>query len=295
MSRFPASTIPTGDLVETVCPVCGGGRSIGLIREKGFGYQRCASCGLVYQNPRPTRAFLDGAYRDYLPASGDRAERWRLMMLPVYDWARRRLEETIPPGSSREILDVGCGHGFFVKMMADAGWRATGMDASPQAVEFAAGRLGVDARRVSAEEWPFGPRSLDAITAFYVIEHIERPMELLRQARETLRPGGALLLRWPSTAGLLHFARVLGRGIDLFQPPFHLTDFTVEVMERCLRRAGFVSVSTCAGGATVATGLVDRRAAAFFSRAAGLVEVCSRGRVRIPGISRTTVARVPGK
>lgn len=96
-----------------------------------------------------------------------------------------------------DILDVGCGTGYNLKLLERFG-RARGVDMSAEALDFCR-RRGVDSVTLhTAGELPFPERSFDLLTAFDVIEHIEDDRAALREFRRVLRPGGWMLIYTPA-------------------------------------------------------------------------------------------------
>ena len=99
--------------------------------------------------------------------------------------------------SNPRILDVGCGTGANLKMLATLG-KAEGVDISPQAVEFCRQR-GLDSVKLgAAEQLPFENDSFDIVTSLDVIEHLDDDVAGLREMRRVLRPDGHLLLFVPA-------------------------------------------------------------------------------------------------
>ena len=95
------------------------------------------------------------------------------------------------------ILDVGCGTGANLKMLAAHG-RTEGVDISPQAVEFCRQR-GLDSVKLGAiEHLPYENGSFDLVTALDVIEHLDDDVAGLREMRRVLRPDGRVLLFVPA-------------------------------------------------------------------------------------------------
>jgi SAM-dependent methyltransferase len=95
------------------------------------------------------------------------------------------------------ILDVGCGTGANLKMLARFG-RAEGVDISQQAVDFCRER-GLDSVKLGAvEELPYETDSFDLVTALDVVEHLDDDVEGLREMRRVLRPEGRVLLFVPA-------------------------------------------------------------------------------------------------
>src|ERR1041384_1823653 len=95
------------------------------------------------------------------------------------------------------ILDVGCGTGANLKMLAGFG-SAEGVDISPQAIDFCRER-GLDSVKLGAiEELPYENDSFDLVTALDVVEHLDDDVAGLREMRRVLRRDGRLLLFVPA-------------------------------------------------------------------------------------------------
>jgi SAM-dependent methyltransferase len=189
-------------------------------------------------------------------------------------------------------LDVGCGFGVFVAAMRGRGWEAEGLDPSPAAVE-AAARRGCPVRLGTLEGLQAEPGRYDAVTMFYVLEHLPDPVGALRKALDLLAPGGTILLRVPHTTPIVRLLTPFGWGGTLYDPPFHLYDFSPNVLGEMLRRTGFVDIRTFPGQPTVPARLGARIAARLFGALATGVHVLTRGAILLPGVSKTTIARKP--
>ncbi len=289
-SHRPAPSLSPEEREDVACELCGSSARTTLLTLPPYGYHACAGCGHVYLSPRPRPAVLPRLYQDYFSAEVPRIEAWRRMMARVYRTAIRLLREAGVPAEGR-VLDVGAGYGFFLDALRDQGFSAHGVEPSRTACEFARRWLGVDPACVTLEEWDGPVAAFDALTAFYVIEHVPDPKALLAQAHRLLRPGGILLLRWPHTTPLVKAVSWSGARPDWYDPPWHLRDFSPRTLAALLKGAGFGEVRTLAGGWTVPPEWIAR----WSSRAAGalsaVLEAVSGGAVTLPGASKTTLAR----
>jgi SAM-dependent methyltransferase len=147
---------------------------------------------------------------------------------------RRRIIQSLVEKISRtlnnpRILDVGCGTGANLKMLARFG-RAEGVDISPQAVEFCRER-GLDSVKLgAAEELPYENDSFDLVTALDVIEHLDDDVAGLREIRRVLRPDGRLLLFVPA------FMFLWGVQDDVSN---HRRRYTLPSLLKAVEAAGF--------------------------------------------------------
>ena len=94
------------------------------------------------------------------------------------------------------VLDVGCGRGEFLRLLAQAGIEASGVDADADMVAYARGE-GLDVAHADALEHlaALGDGSLGGIFAAQVVEHLPAAVlvRLLELAAAKLRPGGVLV------------------------------------------------------------------------------------------------------
>jgi SAM-dependent methyltransferase len=98
---------------------------------------------------------------------------------------------------SPRILDVGCGTGANLKVLAAYG-KAEGVDISPQAVDFCRER-GLDSVKLGAiEQLPYDSDSFELVTALDVVEHLDDDVAGLREMRRVLRPDGRILVFVPA-------------------------------------------------------------------------------------------------
>jgi SAM-dependent methyltransferase len=209
-------------------------------------------CGLRYVNPRPDARTIERFYPDeYMPHNPDafpapgggvKAALRAASKLPY----RLRFGDvsavTPPPVPGAKLLDLGCGAGGYLAQAARAGWDVHGIEPDPAAAAIAREAVG-EASRITistAEEMGLEPEQYHCVTMWQVLEHVHRPMRVLRSAYAALRPGGVLRIGVPHVGSAE--ARVFGRRWGALDLPRHLYHFTPETLSRYLRRAGFVGI-----------------------------------------------------
>jgi len=96
----------------------------------------------------------------------------------------------------RDVLDLGCGIGYFATLCADSGARAVACDFAESMVERTVKRYAqrFPVVRASAEQPPFRPGTFDIVLALDVVEHLYFASDMLRRVHEVLRPSGRLIL-----------------------------------------------------------------------------------------------------
>lgn len=97
------------------------------------------------------------------------------------------------------LLDVGCGTGVFIEAALAAGIDAFGIDASPEMIDVARGRLGNVRVRVQRMQEIDDVEAYDVVCALsWTIHYCETQAELedvIARCRRALRKGGLLLLQ----------------------------------------------------------------------------------------------------
>ncbi len=278
--------------------LCGDDRFTLLTVQNSFQVVSCDRCGFVYVNPRPTIESIKDLYAHYHPDRIGEPELWRAYMERVFSAACGELAGMVPAGA--KVLDVGCGHGFFVEEAARCGFKAIGIDFTESTVSYGRDR-GLDLRCGTIEALgdddgggaEFEDASFDAVTMFYVLEHLTDPIRTLRRVRALLRPGGVLLLRVPHTTPIVKCLDLFGIPNNLFDPPYHLCDFSPRTIRRALFNSGFYRVRTFIGGATAPPKLLPRLVSLTSTAVAEALFKATGKRVLLPGVSKTTVARKP--
>ena len=78
------------------------------------------------------------------------------------------------------------------------------------------------------------PKSFDLVTALAILEHLDEPIELFRQAYNNLKPGGLLVATCPSP----FWDKISGK-LNLHEDEFHAFDFNQETFSSLAVEAGF--------------------------------------------------------
>jgi 2-polyprenyl-6-hydroxyphenyl methylase/3-demethylubiquinone-9 3-methyltransferase len=142
--------------------------------------------------PRPVNnAIYDALAERWYTAQDDPVALLRAESRLRNPWIERQLKARVGEGAA--VLDVGCGGGFSTNALAQAGYRVQGLDASAESLQVAKRHdvTGTAAYVLGdAELLPFPDRSFDAVCALDLLEHVERPASVVREAARVLRPGG---------------------------------------------------------------------------------------------------------
>jgi len=283
--RHPLQLMP-----KQPCIICRCERFRNLLSIDNWHYRECRNCGLVALHPRPSAETLMRYYDGYLPEDDAAIRRWQDLIAPVVDASARLI--TARRQRTGRLLDIGCGFGFFLERMWREGWSVEGIEVSPSGRRYARRRWGLEVHAHPLEELELDAGRYDVVTLFYVIEHVSDPVQVLAAVKRILKPGGMVVLRWPHTTPIVKLLKPWSRRLDLYHTPYHLYDFTPSTMTALLEATGFKAVETIIGGHTLPADPLNRWTTIACGHLAQALLPVSRGRWLLPGVSKTTVARV---
>jgi len=274
------------------CILCNGSDFRIIHQKDQWQYLRCLDCNLVSLHPRPTPQALMKNYQDYLPRQPEEIRKWEMMMKPVFDKSAD-LIETRTRTDRGALLDIGCGYGFFLQEMKCRGWKVEGIEVSDVGGQFVRENWDIHVYSQPLEGLALPENLFDVVTLFYVIEHVDDPLALLREVNRILRPGGLVFLRWPHSTPIIRILGPVSGKLDLYHTPYHLYDFSPSTMEKMLRFCGFRETETMIVGNTRPWKRFNRWASVTFGGLGEAVYYLSRGHLLLPGISKTTLATKP--
>ncbi len=134
-------------------------------------------------------------------SQGDRTRSHRTSLLFRESIADFAIRDTLLKHAEKfqgDLLDIGCGDGRYRDFLKGRVTRWVGMDrpVSGHPAAFAPELIG------DALALPVADATFDTVLCTQVIEHVEEPLVLLREAWRVLKPGGRLLLTAPQYNGL---------------------------------------------------------------------------------------------
>jgi SAM-dependent methyltransferase len=142
-------------------------------------------------------------------------------------------------GITSGILDIGCGRGDWLELLAETGIEAQAVDNNSVLVE----RCRKNGLRVVQEDALSYLRglpgeSLNAVTGFHIIEHLsfETLVKLLDEIFRTLRPGGLVMLETPSPENLVVAA------CNFYADPTHNRPVSPHTLKFILKDRGFDNI-----------------------------------------------------
>ena len=232
-----------------ICPLCGGQQlehALTCTDHYASGEQfeviRCVHCGFLMTQGVPVEAEIGKYYEtpDYISHSDTQQG----LMNRVYHWVRQymlsrkaALVKRTSGLSEGSLLDYGTGTGYFANAMLCQGWKVKAIEKSPQARAFAKKQFGLNVEAEhSLKDYP--SMSLDVVTLWHVMEHLEHLNEMWETLHRILKDKGVLIVAVPNPES--YDARKYKEWWAAYDVPRHLWHFSPSVMQRFGDKHGFV-------------------------------------------------------
>jgi len=103
-----------------------------------------------------------------------------------------------------QVIDVGCGAGNISIPLASLGYSLTGIDISPESIDYLRAKNNLVNAKFDVHDIEFGPYGTflyDIAVCSEVLEHLRDPLKALQHIAGMLRPGGLLILTTPNGWG----------------------------------------------------------------------------------------------
>jgi len=223
------------------CPLCGSSgrfhlaepdRYLGLHPEILHPYFHCAGCDHLYQ-PHVDPGLLLPFYPPSYYGASTPALRSLIGRLRERNRARA-IEWRAKKGRA---IDIGCGRGSVLEQLQQRGWHVSGMDWNADNARVVADRLGIPVAAGPDALTALDASSCDSASMFHVLEHEQRPLELLGQVHRLLKPGARLVVGVPRADSAARW--LFGRHWMGYDFARHRQVFSRHSLEAALLTAGF--------------------------------------------------------
>ncbi len=238
-----------------------------VVAEKGeFKVIDCEVCRFKHLDPIPTEdeiaVFYKKKYFDLIKKGGRAPEIRRLtsggdeanseqkwLESTLYNDIEHILTKNLPKGA-KNLYDIGCGTGDFLKYMIGLGWSGIGIEPSEDVGQVVANSELIIYNRSLEEfiaEYPEYKYASDAITLLNVLEHVHNPIKFLQITKKFLKPhSGVICVRVPNDFNELQIYAQIKLTKDLWwiATPDHINYFNIESLQKLLISLDFEIIYT---------------------------------------------------
>lgn len=222
-----------------------------ILGEANYELRRCRRCRLIYQRNVLTDEYSQLLYGKWLLEADAEPELSKERLAPSEHalYANELLMVGRLFGRPHHLirlLDYGLGRGWWCRMATALGFEAVGTDLAPALVADARARgiPAIDIEQLESERFDF-------INTEQVLEHVTRPLALVRQLRKSLVPGGIIKVSVPDGRGMERRIPLMDwsapradrRYLMPATPLIHVNTFTRESIHAMGRAAGLRTVA----------------------------------------------------
>lgn len=219
------------------CLICDSTKIIDLNEYEESFLVQCKECSFVFSKKIPSKKELENHYEDY-----SRNDYLSPITIKRYN---EILDEFEQIRKTNNILDVGCGIGYFLEEAKKRGWNVYGTEYTDEAIKICDNK-GINMQKGVLTPSNYNLESFDIITSFEVIEHINNPTEELNNFYKLLRKGGITYVTTPNFNSILRYR--LKSTYNVICYPEHLSYYIPKTLKKVFTQSGFKAKKTTTTG-----------------------------------------------
>jgi len=229
--------------VKKNCILCGSTNRTVLYSMNEWKVYKCIECNLGVLDPQPDNEALANLYQqeyfqshynnELIPGSPEIKK--RLLQ------EKHRLRFFQKFKKKGNVLDIGCGRGYFLLACRQQGYNVEGIDVSADVASYVRSNLKIKVHVGEVSNVKLSERTFDIITLWHSLEHTSDPNLYIQNARKWLKDDGILVVDVPNYAG--HDAKMNWQNWPNWDLPHHIYHFTKDSLTFLLRKHGFAVIS----------------------------------------------------
>lgn len=200
------------------------------------GLIKCDHCGFIMANLTISHKQIQSLYGiDYF--NGDEYADYLSDKKLIQKNLSKRLDHIRKYIENGNLIEIGSAYGFFLEL-AKKHFFIQGYEISEEAAYYASNTLNIPTRTTNfSDDTTIKSQSIDLAVMWDVIEHLDKPEDVISKLSTVLKPKGYLFLTTGDIGSKL--ARFQGPSWRMIHPPTHLKYFSRETITRLLNAHGF--------------------------------------------------------
>lgn len=212
-----------------VCPICH--KTTGFYPIKNYKLCFCKTCNLIFQIPSKKVSFTPNE-----PTWGENDPRTTESTYKMKQQTFQLLVNEIRKFKNDGILlDIGAGIGALVKVAQQNGYKAVGLEPEKKFVQIAK-KGGLNILNETIETSTIASKSIDIITMFDVIEHMQNCNEAVKKVHSLLKKEGLFVISTPNIDSLSF--KLMGKNWAHYKKE-HIYYFSPKSLKTLLENHGF--------------------------------------------------------
>lgn len=228
------------------CPVCHNETLRPLFKSVDYSHTQeefevliCSSCSFKVTKDAPTADKIGPYYEseDYVSHSDTQKGLFFKVYHVVRNYMLGKKAKMLPSGgSSNELLDIGCGTGYFLNHMKGKGWNVLGLEQDAKARQYGKEKFSLDVRDPK-ELFKLELKKYTAVSMWHVLEHVHELDRYIESIKAILSDKGQFIVAVPNNDSL--DAKHYGKYWAAWDLPIHLWHFNPKSMSVLMERHGF--------------------------------------------------------
>lgn len=142
--------------------------------------------------------------------------------------------------TSKKLIDIGCGRGYFLDEARKKGFDVYGIDLSNKVIKYAKDVLKLHVLKGNFNKITL-VKKFDICVLNQVIEHTQNPKLLIKSCKKILNKNGLIYIATPNIDSLLY--KIMGKKYEYFLPPEHLGYYNKKSLTYLLENNNFKILS----------------------------------------------------
>ena len=227
------------------CPICHSENikfilrtgDFSALKDEIFVFSECRDCKIIFLSERPEKEEADKYYhQDYQPY----AARYNYLTELFIKWRTLREIDVFKKLNKniKEVLEVGCSFGKYLKDLRDWGnFNVVGVEISQNMAQKGQEEFNLEIKAGELLEYDFGSNRFDLIIMSHVIEHLYNSQETLKEIFKILNPQGLFLIKTPNFETIER--KIFNKYWIVYEAPRHVIIFSERTLSKLLEKSGF--------------------------------------------------------